>query len=65
MMDVQTRRLGDLEIDDEFKLCRLLDRNIARFRPVQNLVDEFGGRKMTLRVIFDVSSACRSLPQLS
>src|SRR5215471_748899 len=35
--------LGCPEIDHQFKLCRLLDRNIGWLCPLQNLVDK-GGR---------------------
>jgi hypothetical protein len=34
---------GGLEIDDKLEFGRLFDRDIAGFRPVQNLVDEIGG----------------------
>ena len=35
----QAKRLGRGEIDDKLKFCRLLDWDVARFCPVQNLVD--------------------------
>ena len=36
-------RLGGRKIDGEIELGRLLDRNFARLRPAQNLVDKIGG----------------------
>ena len=38
----QPERLGGREIDDKIEFGRLLDRNIARLRPAQNLVDTVG-----------------------
>jgi hypothetical protein len=29
--DGEAERLGGLEVDDEFELCRLLDRQVGRF----------------------------------
>ena len=43
--DRQPERLGGREIDDEIKFCRLLDRDIAGFRPAQNLVHQPGGAR--------------------
>ena len=37
--DRETERLGGRQIDDQFELGRLLDRDFAGFRPAQNLVD--------------------------
>jgi hypothetical protein len=36
---------GGREIDDEFELCRLLNRDIAGLGAAQNLVDIIGGTK--------------------
>ena len=40
---VKAERLRGRQIDDEIELGRLLDRNIGRLRPAQNLVDIIGG----------------------
>jgi hypothetical protein len=39
----QDERLGGRQVDDEFELGRLLDREVGRLRPAQNLVDIVGG----------------------
>src|SRR5215831_15008896 len=43
LRDSQPKRLGGGQIDDEIELGRLLNGNVARLRPAQNLVDEFAG----------------------
>src|SRR5215472_8509706 len=37
--DFKPKRPGGGKVDDEIELSRLLDREIARFRPAKNLVD--------------------------
>ena len=39
---VEAERLGDREIDDQLEFGRLLDRQVARLRAAQNLVDIVG-----------------------
>ena len=46
---VEAKRLGGRQIDDEVELGRLLDRNVGRFRPAQNLVDKLGGAPEQVR----------------
>ena len=41
--DSQAERLGGGEVDDEIEFSRLLDREVARLRPAQDLVDHVGG----------------------
>ena len=41
--DGEAKGLGGLEIDDEIELGRLLDRDIAGLRAVQNFVGQVGG----------------------
>jgi len=43
LRDCQPERLGGRQIDDEIEFGRLLDRDVARLRPAQNLVDIVGG----------------------
>ncbi len=43
----EAERLGGLEIDDEIEFGWLLDRQIARLCPAQNLIDIFGGARGT------------------
>src|SRR5215467_5083387 len=42
LRDRQPERLGGLEIDHQLELGRLLDRQIGRFRPLQDPVDQVG-----------------------
>jgi hypothetical protein len=37
--NLETDRLGGLEVDDQFKRCRLLDREFGRLGALKNLVD--------------------------
>jgi len=39
----EAKRLGGLKVDNEFKLGRLFDGNIARLYLVQNFVGQVGG----------------------
>src|SRR3974377_743448 len=39
----KTERLGALQVDDKLEFGRLLDRNVGRLRPAQNLVGDPGG----------------------
>src|SRR5262249_20809064 len=41
--DVEAERLRGRNVYDEIKLGRLLDREVGRLRPTQNLVDKVGG----------------------
>jgi hypothetical protein len=41
--DIDADRLGGLEIENQLEFGRLLDRNVARLRTAQNLVDIVGG----------------------
>src|SRR5215475_6506033 len=50
----QSKRLGGGEVDDEMELSRLLDRDVARLRPAQNFVDEFGGAPELIREVWAV-----------
>src|SRR5260370_730121 len=49
--DVKPERLCGLEVDDELELSRLLDRDIGRLRPTQNLVDHLGGTPEQVRKV--------------
>jgi hypothetical protein len=40
---VTVDRLSSFKVDDQLELGRLLDRNVGRFRPAQNLVGELSG----------------------
>jgi hypothetical protein len=35
--DCEAERLGGRQIDDQIEFCRLLDRDVGRLRPTQNL----------------------------
>jgi hypothetical protein len=49
LRDGQAEGLRGLEIDDEFETSRLLNRNVGRFRPAQDFVDELGGAPTAAR----------------
>ena len=38
--DLEAERLGGLQVDDQLELGRLLERDVARLRALENLVDE-------------------------
>src|SRR5215472_6792784 len=43
---------GRKHVHDEIEFGRLLDRNVARLRPTQNLVDIIGGAPKQIRVVW-------------
>src|SRR5262249_21190401 len=45
----ETERLGGRKIDDEIELRGLLDRDVARLRAAQDLVDIIGGASILVR----------------
>src|SRR6266487_7022432 len=49
--DGEAEHLAGCPIDDEIKLGRLLDRDVARLGPAQNLVDIVGGAPVQVRVV--------------
>ena len=51
---VETERLGGGQIDDEIEFGRLLDREVARLRPAQNLVDIVGGAPEQVREVWSI-----------
>src|SRR5438093_1884843 len=50
----QAERLGGREIEDKLEFGRLLDRDIGRLGPTQNLVDQVGGAPEHIRVVWSV-----------
>jgi hypothetical protein len=52
----ESKRFGGLEIDDEIKFGRLLDRKVARLRSAQNFVDIFGNALEQSRKVCSVRS---------
>ena len=46
---IEAERLGGRQIDDQLEFCRLLNRDIVRACPVQNLIDNFGGTSEQIR----------------
>src|SRR5580658_7710163 len=56
MRNSETKRRGSLHIDGEVKLGRLLDWDVGRLRPVQNLVDQFGGAAKQVRVVWSIGN---------
>ena len=43
LRDREAERLGDLEVDDQLELSRLLDGEISRLGTLEDLVDVGGG----------------------
>src|SRR5215471_5381189 len=52
--DGEAEHLGGREIDGKIKFGRLLNRDIAGLRPVQNLVDQLGSAPELIRVVWSV-----------
>src|ERR1700730_14316513 len=50
----QAEHLGGRQIDDKIELGRLLDRDVARLHPAQNLVDKIGGAPEQVREVRSV-----------
>ena len=50
----EAERLGGRQIDDQIELGRLLDRDVSRLRPAQNLVDEVGGAPELVREVWSI-----------
>jgi hypothetical protein len=66
MRDRQAERLGGLEVDHEIELGRLLDGEICRVGPLQNLRDEARRAPLHLgeiRTVGHEPSRFRDLPQ--
>ena len=51
---VEAERLGGLEVDDEVEFGRLLDREVTRLRPAQNLVDIVSGAPEQVRQVCSI-----------
>ena len=51
---VEAERLGGVQVDDEIELGRLLDRDVGRLRPAQNLVDIVGGAPEQVREVWSI-----------
>ena len=51
---VEAERLGGGQVDDEIELGRLLDRDVGRLRPAQNLVDIVGGAPEQVREVWSI-----------
>src|SRR5947209_1757599 len=50
----ETKQLGGLEIDDQFELCRLLNRQVPRLSPLQNLIDVGWGQPPRLVLVMPI-----------
>ena len=51
--------LGGLEVDDQFELGRLLDRQVGRLRPFEDFVHVAGS---AVKLVSPVYSACDETP---
>ena len=47
-------RLSSFKVDDQLELGRLLDRNVGRFRPAQNLVGELRGATVQVGQVWPI-----------
>src|SRR5262245_11281398 len=63
--NVEAERLGGHQIDDEVEFGRLLDRNVGRFRPAQNLVDMLGRTPVEMHVVDAIGYETSSLYELA
>src|SRR5262245_11435157 len=67
----QRRRYGEAkhlrghQIDDEVEFGRLLDRNVGRFRPAQNLVDMLRRTPVEMHVVDAIGYKTSSLYELT
>jgi hypothetical protein len=52
----EAERLRGLQVDSQFEFCRLLDRDVARLRPAQNLVDKFGGASVQVHEVWSIGN---------
>src|SRR6266704_1652047 len=59
------KRLCGLQIDHQFELGRLFDRQVGRLRTLENLVDEDGGPTIKISIIGPVAQKEARLHQLS
>src|SRR5262245_38959691 len=59
--DFKAERLGRDQVHDEIELDQLLDRDVGRLRPAQNLVDKIGGTAKTIREIWSIRHKAASL----
>ena len=63
--DFKTERLGGRQIDDEIELGRLLDRDLGRLRPAQNLVDKIGGASIQVQEVRSIGHQPSRFDELS
>src|SRR4030095_6578605 len=59
--DRQAESLRRLEVDDQFELCRLLDREVSRVRPFQVLVHIGGGAAIKICTVRAVAQEAARL----
>jgi hypothetical protein len=58
----EAERLRGLQVDSQFEFCRLLDRDVARLRPAQNLVDKFGGASVQVHEVWSIGPPASTNP---
>jgi hypothetical protein len=54
--DREAERFGCSHVDDKIKLGRLLDRDVTRLRPAQNLVDEVASAPVEAREVRSIGN---------
>src|SRR5262245_7737752 len=63
--DFKAERPGSRQIDREIEFCRLLDGNVGRFRPTQNLVDVVGGTPVQVHEVRSIGNQTPAFEQLA
>src|SRR6516164_2885770 len=63
--DGEAEGLGGFEVDDQFELGRLFDRDIGRLRPPQNLVDKDSGAPVPVPEVWSIGHQTSSFELLT
>ena len=63
--EFEAERLDGLQVDDEIEFGRLLDREVTRLRPAQNLVDIVSGAPEQVREVCSIGYQTSRFDQLS
>src|SRR5690348_13221696 len=61
----EAERLGNLEVDDQFELGGLLDRQVGGLYALEDLIDEAGGTVVEIRIVHAVAQQPAQLHELA
>src|SRR5207245_5241188 len=64
LLDREAERLGGLQVDDQLELRRLLDREVGRLGPLENLVSVDGGTPEAFGDVWRVGHEAAGLREL-